>query len=259
MKPWFLLFAVTACALGQGSAENTGPKFEVASIRLHPPSVKFDGRSGPLTFSGTLLRLRGYTLFGLVMDAWNLHDYQLRFARSIPGEEFADVMYDVVARAPGETPPTPEAVRAMLRNLLIERFGITFHQEEKEMSIYALRVDKKGLKMKPGTGDAACTVKTTVAVDGRNTEDVFTNCTLDRLADRLTNLLGDHAVQDQTGVTGQFDFRLLVTPDFRTRIAAEATDISPISAVREAGLVLVPQKARVTIMTVDQIHKPAEN
>ncbi|HEY1758663.1 MAG TPA: hypothetical protein VGG72_25045 [Bryobacteraceae bacterium] len=61
-----------AAAVGQASQ----PAFEVASI--HQEQGHFV-RPGPFTVSSPLIRLEGYTIFGLVMDAYHLRDYQLAF------------------------------------------------------------------------------------------------------------------------------------------------------------------------------------
>ena len=74
--------------------------FEVASIRQHQTSAI---RNGPLTVSSPLIRLEGYTVFGLVMDAYDLKDYQLRFGAVASSEEIYGAMYDIVARVPGDT------------------------------------------------------------------------------------------------------------------------------------------------------------
>jgi uncharacterized protein (TIGR03435 family) len=43
----------------------------------------------------------------------------------------------------------------MQQNLLVERFRLTFHHEQKEMPIYELTVGEKGLKMKDAAQGAA--------------------------------------------------------------------------------------------------------
>jgi uncharacterized protein (TIGR03435 family) len=58
--------------------------------------------------------------------------------------------------------------------------------------------------------------------------------------------MGDRPVLDQTGLTGNCDFRVVSDP----------ADISPNAAVEEFGLKLVAQKARIDIMAVE---KPDEN
>src|SRR6185312_7525087 len=107
--------------------------FEVASVRRHRGADVF--RTGPLTVSGPLVRLEGYTIFGLILDAYDLRDFQVSAAPEVRAhpEEIFDAMYDVVARAPGDGAPSFDEVRAMLRNLLGDRFGLTVHRYLKEM------------------------------------------------------------------------------------------------------------------------------
>ncbi len=52
--------------------------------------------------------------------------------------------YDILAKAPGEVRPNLDEQMAMLRKLLADRFKLTFHREQKELSIYALTVAKSG-------------------------------------------------------------------------------------------------------------------
>ena len=54
--------------------------------------------------------------------------------------------YDIVAKVPTGT--TKEQVNAMLRNLLVERFNLTFHHETKDLSVYELIAGKNGSKLK---------------------------------------------------------------------------------------------------------------
>lgn len=118
--------------LAAGSSGLRGQVFEVASVRPHSgPAV----RSGPLTVSDPLIRLEGYTVFGLVMDAYNLQPYQLTFGRAVHPEEIAGAMYDIVARTPGGGMPRIDDVRAMLRNLMAERFHLGVHREQRNVSL----------------------------------------------------------------------------------------------------------------------------
>jgi uncharacterized protein (TIGR03435 family) len=42
----------------------------------------------------------------------------------------------------------PDQARLMLQSLLEDRFNLKLHREMKDLSVYALAVDKGGLKMK---------------------------------------------------------------------------------------------------------------
>ena len=229
--------------------------FEVSSVRKHQGYV---ARTEPFAVSG-LIRLEGYTVFALVMEAYHLRDFQLKFAAAAPEDDFFDTQYDIFARAPGERPPSLDDARVMLQSLLADRFKLKVHRETKEMPVYALQVGKKGPKLKSSSADGTCAVKSGLAGDGRNREDLFTNCPIARLADRLGNLMESRPVLDQTGLKGQYDFRLVAIPEYKTRKQTDAVDISPEAAVAELGLKLVSQKARIEIVTVDHLETPTEN
>ena len=54
--------------------------------------------------------------------------------------------YDVAATLPPGT--TVDRFKEMLRNLLVQRFGLTFHYMTKDFTVYRIVVGKGGLKMK---------------------------------------------------------------------------------------------------------------
>ena len=96
---------------------------------------------------------RNYTLKLLLAVAFDLN------AKAVSGGPawMETDRYDVVAVTPGSVRPTPEQQRAMLRALLVERFGLTFHREPKEFAIYVLSVGKGGPKLKPAADAEALT------------------------------------------------------------------------------------------------------
>lgn len=60
-------FILTVLAVSLGIARTEQPlAFEVASVHLHQGPVQ---RNGPLAVTGPLIRIQGYTLFGLILDA----------------------------------------------------------------------------------------------------------------------------------------------------------------------------------------------
>ena len=232
-----------------------GQVFEAASIRRYQGDAR---RPGPLSVSSTLIRLQGYTVFGLVLDAYHLRDFQLSFGNVAPENDIYDTMYDIVARAPGEKRPSLDDVRLMLQALLAERFQFKARHESKEMSVYVLVAGREP-KLEPGNSEAPCKVHTVLAADGRNNEETFTNCRVERLADRLGNMIGDHPVLDQTGLAGTYDFKLIAVPAYRSRARNDPADIPPTSAVGALGLRMVMQKARIDILVVEHLEKPTEN
>jgi uncharacterized protein (TIGR03435 family) len=245
MKPLLLLTLTLTSLLPAQPA--TSPTFEVASIKPPHHSDRYIPRTGSITDPSTLIRLENWTLFGLIHEAWKLHDYQIRFHPSIKGETVADDLYDIVARAPGSTIPKPDDARTMLRNLLLERFRMQTHLETKEASVYALTVSKNGAKLIPAKSESDSTPPcTTTRTPGIET---FTNCPLDRLADRLANILGNQTpVLNQTNLTGLFDFRL-----------ATDSDPDPSTALARLGLTLIRQNARIELLVIDHFETPTQN
>ena len=229
--------------------------FEVASIRLHPDDQVF----GQATTSSPLVRLSGYTIFGLVMDAYGLHDYQLSFGNVAPKDDVYNTRYDIAARAPFDRAPNPAELRAMLQALLADRFKFNAHRDSREMPVYTLVAAKNGAKLTPGSGDSECQMHSRLAPDGRNNEETFSHCPVDRLAERLTRLVEDRLVLDQTGLTGNYDFQLTAIPESRTRTGSDPIDIPLPTALAHLGLRLQAQKAQIGILVVDRVEKPSEN
>ena len=245
--------AFTGSVLAQPQGE---ARFEVASIRQQQGNVF---RSGPLTVADPLIRLTGYTIFGVVMDAYHVRDFQLKISPDIPKDDVLNKMYNIVARAPGGGTPRVEDVRIMLQNLLADRFQLKVHREEQEMQVYLLQVAKSGLKLQVSSGSGPCSVRTGLAADGRNDEEVFSNCPMERLADRLKDKIGNRPILDKTGLTGMYNMRLVAAPEARTRRGADPADIDPRTAVREMGLTLTPAKEFVEIIAVDHLERLTEN
>src|SRR3979490_455228 len=122
--------------------------FEVATIKPVDPDAKA-GRY--IIMQGTHGSVeKAYTLKLLIAAAYDLNP---RTISGGPGWIESD-HYDIVAVTPGEVRPTHEEQMAMLRNLLADRFKLTFHREQKVYSIYELQLAKSGPKLKASTASA---------------------------------------------------------------------------------------------------------
>ena len=229
------------------------PAFEVASIRIHqgPLQVIMGFKS-----SGSLLNLEGYSVRGLIMEAYNLKIYQLDGA-TLDWQQ--NIFYDVAARAEGGTTPTKDEFRKMLQNLLVERFNFKFHREQKEMPVYAMIVEKGGPKFKESANDEVFVAYH--GVHGRNQNLSASHMTMESLANEIGNtFFVDRPVIDRTGLNGPYDLKIEATPEFRYNRDPQPEDISVFSAIREQlGLKLDPQKANVEVLIVDHAEKPSEN
>jgi uncharacterized protein (TIGR03435 family) len=212
----------------------------------------------PLQVSSPLIRLEGYTLFGLLLDAYGVRDYQVSMEKGVSPEDVLDTLYDVRAKAPGESAPAVSEVRAMLRSLLIERFQLEVRRETKEMPVYWLTA-KQPLPRSTKSGECVVTERA-ASSDGRNREIKFTSCPIERVTHRLQLLLDDHRpVIDGTGLEGVFDFSLTATPEYIRRGSSGNADISPISAVVDLGMKLETRRAAVEVLVVERVQKLEEN
>ena len=119
--------------------------FEVATIKPvehDPKGGRFITMQGDHRFVG-----KDYTLKLLIAAAYNLSP---RTILGGPGWMDSD-HYDILALTPGDVRPTHDELMSMLRNLLVARFKLTFHREQKVFSIYQLGVAKGGPKLRPST------------------------------------------------------------------------------------------------------------
>ena len=83
------------------------------------------------------------SLHRLLMRAYGLAYYQIQ------GPDWLSNMFVVDAVMPADA--TPEQLRVMLRNLVMERFTLAAHRETKQPSGYSLVVAKGGRKLKVWT------------------------------------------------------------------------------------------------------------
>jgi len=116
--------------------------------------------------------------------------------------------------------------------------------------------DKDKLKLRTGKEGGRFGVGTQTSGRGATTNHVeFRNTSMARLADTLTRQMG-HMVEDQTGLTGEFDFEFDATHD-----EAEPNPfIAPYApALSQIGLKLESRKGPVDFFVIDRAEKPSEN
>lgn len=166
----------------------------------------------------------------------------------------------------------------MLQALLADRFKLTLHRETRESAVYALVVDRKGLKMKPSkdqtlfAGDFPDGSPDGRPVTGRSPKELGQG----RLAGEgipmtiLVNLLAgplDSPVINKTGLTGRFDIDLKYMPTSGQAPAAgaEAAVEDPstpslfTAILEQLGLRLEPEKGPVEFFIIDHIERPGAN
>ncbi len=147
-----LLLTARITVFGQGAASQTpDPKlqFEVASVKISPPIVGntrpalIGMRGGPGTADPGQFTIGYMPMKTVLMQAFGVKALQISGPASL---EKTDDHYDIVAKVPAGA--SKEDLKTMLQNLLVERFGLVFHRETKDLQGYELVVGKNGPKLK---------------------------------------------------------------------------------------------------------------
>lgn len=241
-----VLVGVAAFAQAQPATE-AKPSFEVASVKPNtggtiPWSPGGRGNTDPTQINYTNIPLRQ-----VLLRAFGLKEYQLSgpsWLQDVQGSRF-----DIHAKAAEGT--AQEQIPLMIRSLLIERFGMKFHIEKRELPAYDLVVAKGGVKMKesakpvdepvsldntpnnPGRGGGVATRRDpdgkVELAPGRKGAMVMGMGGALRISARLQssaeianlcqNRIG-HPVADKTGLTGTYDFNLDFSPNGQMSSAA---------------------------------------
>jgi len=214
MASAFVASALVVAAYGQTSGKT---EFEVASIKSNAPQTGFhfaaDAASGgPGTADPGLFRCSKCSLATLIVKAFNLQPYQF------PGRtSLTDNTYDILAKIP--VGATAEEFSAMLQNLLKDRFGLTWHFQEKKMKGCRLVIAKDGSKLKESTGASirAAADQHRSGTESHNHSGVVafgtsasyraSNQTTADLARILSDQIG-LPIDDETGLAGKYDISL---------------------------------------------------
>ena len=279
-------WATVACVCAYGQAAGA-PSFEVASIKPASPSAPRIGCSGgPGTTSPGMWNCTNVPFGFLFANAYGLQPYQY-MSQSWMNEG----RFDIAAKVPAGT--TKEQFQRMQQNLLVERFKLALHHEQKEMAIYELAVGEKGRKMKESAPGVAPTQedpwslpKVSMGKDGYpafpaghggmagfNGHYRWTgvNVSMPEIVKTLSGQLG-RPVIDATGLKGKYDFDMTwiidmsgvqamlaargATPDDGHPMAEAGEGPTLQHAVQEQlGLKLNSKKGPGDIVVVDHAEK----
>lgn len=240
-------------------------RFEVASIQRSVPDPAAS-MTLPMPAKGGEMRRSNVTVKSLIMNAYNVRDFQVSGGPAWIGS----ARYDIDAKPePASSLDSPaDQMRERTRWLLAQRFHLEIHREAKEMPVYDLGIAKTGLKLRetpegaPGAGGMRMEIG---QIDGRGVP-------LTVLVGVLSMQTG-RVVRDHTGLTGKYDIRLEWMPDpslggplDRRPPGAEpaaptGVDTPPLlTAIQEQlGLRLEPRRGAVEIIVIDRIEIPTEN
>ena len=174
--------------------------------------------------------------------------------------------FDISAVTPGDVRPTRDQQMAMLRALLVERFGLTFHREQKQFAIYLLTVSKDGPRLKSSgasANDPSSFISTVypgrIVMPARNASMADFTAVLQRA-------VLDRPVVNKTGLTGRYDFDLDWAPsgrEFGGDIPAAPDDTSGLplftAVQQQLGLKLEATHGEAEAFVIDQVERPSAN
>lgn len=248
------------------------PAFDVSTIKPSTP----DESEMSVMFTPDDMRIVDVPLMLIVREAFGLED-----DRIFGGPSWAKTSrFDIEAKVAPEDVPRLKALdldqrRQMLVSLLEQRCSLKYHHETRNLPEYELVVAKGGPKMKPSNlgepgserpGDHSLTIhgRGHLESSGADVHGLV----------RILSTLLERTVVDQTGLKGDFDYRLDWTPDdvglaiARGGDAAQSASASPtgnaepslFTALEEQlGLRLEAAKGPVDAVVVDHLEQPSPN
>ena len=240
-------------------AADANPVFEVATIKPSRPDTPGIG----IRVNGRQFSTLNTTLSDLIKFAYGIHAKQI-----VGGPLWLESeKYDLLATPEGEGQPNDKQLRTMLQKLIADRFQLTFHRDKKELSVYAIVVEKTGPKLTKNESNPNGLPGLGLRGLGNL---VVRNANMADFAGLLQSVILDRPVLDQTGLAGRFDFTLLWTPDEFQFSGLGARGAPPqadgaaapdlFTAFREQlGLKLDSTKAPTEVLVIDRVEKPSPN
>jgi uncharacterized protein (TIGR03435 family) len=270
-----------------GVAEPT--EFEVADVKLTAPEVT--NNRFQILPSGRV-DIEGFDLKFIIEQLWQISDDMIVNAP----KWLSDVKVTVTAKAPStavvagqNSPPVDiDTLITMLKNLLVERFKLQTHMEERPINAYTLTSVKPKMKPADPNGRIRCTEGPAMGQkDPRDSRPILgrllncQNMNMTRFAAMLQSLASGyiHApVLDATNLEGSWDFTLSFSSIGQLRNGGRGGDAPPpaesLNAAsdpngavslpdaisKQLGLKLEQMKRPVQVLVIDHVEpKPTEN
>ena len=234
--------------------------FEVATVKPSDPN-----RPGKLfTVKGRDVLTINTTLADLITFAYGVHARQITGGPSWMESD----KFDVQGRPQVEGVPSQTQLRALIKNLLAERFQLTVHNDKKDLPAYVIIVGPQGPKMTQNTTNP--NGLPSLLFKGLGNLPAM-NASMADLANVLQAAVLDRPVVDKTGIQGKYDFTLVWTPD-EGQFRSMGVNVPPppandpnappglFTAIQEQlGLKLESTTAPVDVIVIDRVEKPAAN
>ena len=257
-------FILTGMVVVMAAAEAVAqlPKaFDVVSIKPDRDGKGLDVE----TPVGGRYNARNVTATFLLTEVFGVRDYQIVGAPSWVSSE----RYDIAAKIDIPNQIGAEQLKPLLQAMLTDRFRLKFHMETRQSSGYSLLVGKSGPKFLANTSASAPGLS--ISSNRAGARMTATRMPMSTLTKQLGESLG-RPVADNTGLKGDFDFKLEWTPP-ETAVTADPSVLTVLreqpglkfpaifTAVQEQlGLKLEALKRMpVEFIVIDRMEKASEN
>jgi uncharacterized protein (TIGR03435 family) len=207
----------------------------------------------------------GTTLQDLITTAYGVDD-----SKVAGGPAWLDKdKFDVIAKGPATASYT--VLQGMLKTLIVQRFGLAVHTEDRPVPVFALTAGKRGAKLKRSDGQARSECKISAGAKGRTY--ICQNTTMAQFAERLPTVAAGyitHPMVDLTALKGAYDFELTWTPkrglaggakagdggQSTPEASMPADDTTVFEAVdKQLGMQLKEQKYPMPVILIDHVER----
>lgn len=257
----FLIACLTASATALQAQATTAalPRFDVVSVR--PSNMAERGGIEIKADADGKVRLAHLPLVILLMVVFDMKPDRIS---GIPPAMMRE-QFDIAGVPPSNhagtaqnerstESPLNKQQRLMLQAVLMDRFGLRFHDSSKEGKVLELRTGKGPLKLTPPKDTAAFPLVAPVGTGGL----MGRNASMDLVASTLSQFLRTPVV-NKTGLNGTFDFKYAYDPD--DSAASDDTDFSAatVASVRGLGFDLKPATGSIQTVVIDHLQEPTPN
>jgi uncharacterized protein (TIGR03435 family) len=244
MKHLLLFVALLYPSLSAAQSPNLQARFEVAAV--NPVADIAPGARIGFEDSPSGVRMDNLSLRALIRMAYSVMDEQ------VSGPAWLnEAIFDITAKPPAgyQSAQLP----TLVRNLLVDRFGLAVHQEKKDVAGFALRVGSNGHRLVTAKGDRTFLTGRPGFVSGNG-----------RAIGDLVPILAQNVgapVVNETGLSGAYDIKLEWTPQLNAGGNTGEPEVSLFTALREQlGLQLERVRVPADVVVVDRIGRvPTEN